>query len=90
MAKGKKPGVELTGAQEYEAVAAASESRWFRVTGERFDWIFSKSKMKSFKHGQIAYEPRACVDAGVAAGLVERIERPANARVDKSGRVVFT
>jgi len=64
------------------------KSRWFRVTGERFDWFFAPGKMKSFKKGFIYFEPERCVADGEAKGLVERISRPNGMMVDKSGRVV--
>jgi hypothetical protein len=80
---------EVTGEQAYKQAVSSVTSRWFRVTADRFDWLFAPNKMKAFRRGQIAYEPMACVQAGLAAGAIEVIEKPANARVGKDGRVVF-
>lgn len=64
-----------------------SASRWFRVTGERFDWMPRPGLMVSFRRGEIAYKPEACINTGLAAGLIEVIPRPRGAHVDKAGRV---
>lgn len=74
--------------QAYESVTEGETSRWFRVTGDRFDWVFAPNKMKSFKKGQICYEPIACVELGKKLGLIEVIRKPRNMRVEKNGRVV--
>lgn len=62
-------------------------SRWFRVTGPRFDWMPKANVMISFPHGSIGYRPQACIDVGLAAGMIEVIEKPAGATVDKEGNV---
>ncbi|MER8827230.1 hypothetical protein NKH73_14170 [Mesorhizobium sp. M0938] len=93
MARAKKTAPkaepEIIGEQAYAAAKTGATSRWFRVTAERFDWLFAPNKMKAFRKGQIAYEPLACVEAGLSIGAIETIEKPANARVGKDGRVVF-
>lgn len=66
----------------------APSSRWFRVTGHRFDWLPKPNVMISFPHGAIGYRPQACIEAGLAAGVIEVIERPAGYSVDKAGNVV--
>lgn len=63
-------------------------SRWFRVTGERFDWIPKPMTMISFPKGAIGYRPLACIEAGKAAGVIEVIDKPAGYSVDKAGNVV--
>jgi len=66
-----------------------ANSRWFRVTAERFDWIVRPGLMKSFKHGQIAYEPMACVEYGLSIGAIETIAKPKNAKVGKDGKIIW-
>jgi hypothetical protein len=66
-----------------------ADSRWFRVTAERFDWIIRPGLMKSWKKGAIGYEPQACIDYGIGIGAVEAIAKPKNAKVGKDGRVVL-
>lgn len=63
-------------------------SRWFRVTGPRFDWLATSRSMVSFPHGTIGYRPHACIEAGLAAGVIEVIEKPVGYSVDKAGNVV--
>lgn len=63
-------------------------SRWFKVTGERFDWMPKPTVMISFRQGQIGYRPTACIEAGLAAGVIEVIAKPAGYSVDKAGNVV--
>lgn len=62
-------------------------AKWFRVTGERFDWMPTPRVMISFPHGHIDFRPKACIDAGLAAGLIETIKKPAGYSVDKAGRI---
>ena len=68
--------------------AAQPSSRWFRVTGDRFDWQPKTNVMISFPKGSIGYRPQACIDAGLAAGVIEVIEKPEGYSVDKAGQVV--
>lgn len=63
-------------------------SRWFRVTGDRFDWMPTPRTMISFPHGSIGYRPQACIDAGLATGVIEVIDKPAGYAVDKAGNVI--
>jgi len=44
--------------------------------------------MVSFPHGTIGYRPHACIEAGLAAGVIEVIEKPVGYSVDKAGNVV--
>ncbi|WMT90153.1 hypothetical protein [Pelagibacterium sp. H642] len=71
-----------------KAITSEKSSRWFRVTGPRFDWIVKPTVMVSFPHGAIGYKPQACIDAGLAAGVIEVIERPKGYSLDKAGNVV--
>lgn len=66
----------------------APSSRWFRVIGPRFDWIVKPNVMISFPGGSIGFRPQACIDAGIAAGVIEVIEKPEGYSVDKAGNVV--
>ncbi|MFC6487364.1 hypothetical protein [Nitratireductor sp. GCM10026969] len=63
------------------------KSRWFRVTAERFDWIPRKGLMKSFKRGQVGYEPMGCVTYGLSIGAIETIAKPKNAKIGKDGKI---
>lgn len=65
-------------------------AKWFRVTGDRFDWMPTPRTMISFPHGYVGYRPQACIDAGLAAGVIEVIKKPAGYSVDKAGRVTKT
>lgn len=65
-----------------------NESRWFKVTGEHFDWVPKFGTMISFPKGSIGFRPRACIDAGLAQGVIEVIEKPNGYTVDKAGNVV--
>lgn len=76
-------------AKAKQSAPAQPSSRWFRVIGERFDWIIKPGLMKSFQRGQIAYEPQACIDAGLSGGLIEVIDRPEGAKVGKDGSVIL-
>lgn len=76
-------------ARKAKMASVPPTSRWFRVTADRFDWLFAPNKMKAFRKGQIAYEPLACVEAGLAAGAIELIEKPDGARVGKDGKVIL-
>lgn len=76
-------------AKAKQSAPSQPSSRWFRVIGARFDWIIRPGLMKSFQHGQIAYEPQACIDIGLASGLIEVIERPEGAKVGKDGSVIL-
>lgn len=64
------------------------ESRWFKVTGERFDWMPRPGLMISFPKGAIGYRPKACIEHGLAMGVIEVIRRPAGYSVNKAGEVV--
>lgn len=66
----------------------ASTSRWFRVIGERFDWIVKPGTMISFQKGAIGCRPKACIEAGLAGGVIEVISKPKGYSLDKSGNVV--
>lgn len=66
-----------------------ASSRWFRVTGPKFDWMPTPRTMISFPHGAIGYRPRACLEAGLTAGVIEVIEKPEGARVGKDGNVIL-
>jgi len=70
------------------AASVPPSSRWFRVTGERFDWMPKPNVMISFLHGSIGYRPQACIDAGLAAEVIEVIEKPKGYSVDKAGNVL--
>lgn len=63
-------------------------SRWFRVTGPVFDWMPKRNVMISFPHGAIGFRPQGCIEAGLAAGVIEVIDRPEGYSVDKAGNVV--
>ncbi len=76
-------------ARKPKAAPAPHKARWFRVTGPRFDWRPTPRTMISFPHGTIGYRPQACIDAGLAAGVIEVIEKPEGARVGKDGQVNF-
>lgn len=67
---------------------AATGSRWFRVTGSRFDWMPKPNVMVSFPNGSIGYRPQECINAGLAGGVIEVIEKPHGYTVDKAGNVV--
>ena len=67
---------------------ASKMSRWAVVTGARFDWWIGPRSMKSYPHGEILFLPRAAIELGQAAGVVQSIPRPPGYRVDKSGKVV--
>lgn len=84
------PEPEISGEQAYEKATTGATSRWFIVTGPRFDWVFAPNKMKSFKNGQICYEPLACVQAGLAMKLIVLIDKPAGAKVGKNGQVILS
>lgn len=75
-------------ARKAKTVSVPSSSRWFRVTGPKFDWMPTPRSMVSFPHGTIGYRPRACIDAGLAAGVIIVIEKPEGYSVDKAGNVV--
>lgn len=75
-------------ARKPKSAPAATGSRWFRVTGERFDWMPKPNVMISFPHGSIGHRPQDCIDAGLAAGVIEIIEKPEGYSVDKAGNVV--
>ena len=64
-------------------------SRWFRVIADRFDWMPKPTVMVSFKKGDIGYRPTACIEAGLAEGAIEVIEKPAGYHVDKNGDVLL-
>lgn len=68
---------------------ATTESRWFRVTGDRFDWMPKKGTMISFPRGSVGFRPLACIEQGLALGVIETIERPTGYSVDKAGNVVI-
>lgn len=68
---------------------AASNSRWFRVIADRFDWMPKSNFMLSTPRGAIGYGTRACIEYGLSIGAIEQIAKPKNARVGKDGRVVF-
>lgn len=80
---------DISASDAYQQAASGATSRWFRVTADRFDWIFAPNKMKAFRKGQIAFEPLACVEAGLAAGAIVTIEKPDGARVGKDGKVIL-
>lgn len=84
--KSKKTQPSPTGEDE----ASVKGPRWFRSL-VKWDWFISEAplRMKGFKAGQISYEPRACIDAGLSAGYIELIDKPANAHVGKDGRVIL-
>lgn len=65
-----------------------ASSRWFRVTGARFDWMPKRNVMISFPQGAIGFRPLACIEAGLAAGVIEVIDRPEGYSVAKAGNVV--
>ena len=75
-------------AKKAKTASVPPSSRWFRVTGPRFDWMPKHNVMISFPHGSIGYRPQACIDAGLAAGVIEVIEKPEGYSVDKAGNVV--
>lgn len=75
-------------ARAKKTVEATAPSRWFRVTGERFDWSPKPNVMITFPHGSIGYRPMACINVGVSTGVIEVIEHPKGYSVDKSGNVV--
>lgn len=75
-------------ARKPKVATDAPGSRWFRVTGERFDWMPKSNVMISFPHDSIGYRPHACIEAGLAAGVIEVIDRPEGYSVDKAGNVV--
>lgn len=62
-------------------------SRWFRVIGPRFDWVPKYGVMVSFPQGYIGFRPEECLKAGLAQGVIERIEKPEGYSVDKAGNV---
>lgn len=57
------------------------------MTGPRFDWFPKRNVMISFPCGSIGYRPQTCIDAGIAAGVIEVIEKPSGYSVDKAGNV---
>lgn len=75
-------------ARKAKAASVPPSSRWFRVTGERFDWFVKRNVMISFPRGSIGYRPLACIEAGLAAGVIEVIDQPEGYSVDKAGNVV--
>lgn len=70
-----------------KAKTTVASSRWFRVTGERFDWFPRRNVIVAFKRGDIGYRPMACIEAGLAQGVIELIGKPAGATVAKDGTV---
>lgn len=75
-------------ARKTKKAIALPSSRWFRVTGQRFDWMPKPRTMVSFPHGTIGYRPQACIEAGLAAGVIEVIDQPEGYSVDKAGNVI--
>lgn len=63
--------------------------RWFRVTGERFDWIIKPGLMRTFRKGEIYYGTRACLTIGLQQKAIEVITRPQGAFVGKDGQVYY-
>ncbi|WP_266030420.1 hypothetical protein [Brucella intermedia] len=72
-----------------KTVEAQASSRWFRVTGELFDWSPRHGYVMAYKHGDIGFGTRDCITKGRALGVIELIEKPEGAKVGKDGRVIF-
>lgn len=66
-----------------------ANSRWFRVTAERFDWMPKSNVMLSTPKDAIGYGTRACIEYGLSIGAIEQIAKPKNAKVGKDGKVIF-
>ncbi|GEM_PF-2559798 len=75
-------------AKKIKEVVTQPSSRWFQVTGERFDWKPKPNVLITFPHGSIGYRPLACIEAGLSLGLIKVIEKPDGYSVDKAGNVV--
>lgn len=76
-------------ARAKKTVEVPTSSRWFRVTGERFDWSPRRGYVKAYKHGDIGFDTRDCIAKGIELGVIEQIEQPEGAKVGKDGRVIL-
>lgn len=59
------------------------------MVSDHFDWRPTRGFMKAYRRGQIGFGTRACIEAGLASGAIELIERPEGAKVGKDGRVIL-
>lgn len=64
-----------------------SESRYFRVIADRFDWNVKPRVTICYLKDTIMYGTRDCIAAGLAIGAIELIEKPEGSRVGERGVV---
>ncbi|MBV2144242.1 hypothetical protein KUG47_12130 [Falsochrobactrum sp. TDYN1] len=76
-------------ARAKKTVEASTSSRWFRVSGDKFDWSPRRGYTVAYKYGHIGFGTRACIARGLELGVIELIEPPEGAKVGKDGRVTL-